>query len=84
MLYVELAEFEIKHLHDLLEVVIARLDNFLRLLQPYFNNMVLVSIEIEGRDEELAAVHGHFYDALDVMTTYHAQISPEHFTLFVE
>ena len=84
MLYVELAKFEIKHLHDFLEVIVARFDNFLGLLQPDFHDVVIVCVKVERNDEELAFVHGHFYDALNVMTTYHAKVAPEHFAIFIQ
>ena len=77
MLDVELPHFEVEHLHDFFQVLIACSYQFGRLLQPKLNNMILVGKEIECYNVELTFVHCHLHDAFDVVLSNHAQVSPE-------
>ena len=84
MFDIEFAKFEIEHFHNLFQVAVASLDNFLSLLKPQLDNVELVCVHVKGDDVELAFKYAHFYDALDVVLSDHAKISPQDFSGFIK
>ena len=57
MFDVQLAHFEVEHFHQLLEVLVACLEQLLRLLVEQLDCVVLAGVEVDCQDEELSLGH---------------------------